>query len=191
MNQTTHQQSLGRRLTDRIMDHDSPAHGDERERAVVAEASSFALTVGIFTNIAVALVAAILGAIALPATLIVLAAVPAFATSWYAKQRAVDLDELASRVNPLSRLGTMVTVFAGILLVVAAIGWTVFTGEGLVTLPMPDVIGPDAASGAAAGAARGAVIGGMAGVFIGFVALLVGMRRKKRKAEQASPDDLD
>lgn len=187
MKQTT-QQSLGRRLTDRIMDHDSPAHGDERERAVVTEASSFALTVGIFANIAVALVAAVLGAIALPVALVILAAVPAVATSWYAKQRAVDLDELASRVSPMSRVGTMVAVFAGILLVVIALGWTVFTGHGLITLPTPDVLGPDA-TGVAASMVRGAVIGGSVGVFIGFFALLIGMRRKARKSAQQTPDD--
>lgn len=179
-----------RSISERIMDLDSPNYGDERERAVVNEAASYGFSVGTYANLVVALVAAVLGALALPAVLLVLTSVPALAAMAWAKRRGVDMEELAARGGPLSRLGPMVVVFAGVLLTIAAMGFTVFSGHGLVTIPVPDVTGP-AVSGGLAGMARGAVVGALIGGVGGFVWLLIGLRRRARKAAEAPTEDED
>ncbi|GAB3810623.1 hypothetical protein GCM10028820_00480 [Tessaracoccus terricola] len=190
MNQTSKRHGLGRRITDMIMASDSPSYGDERERAVVTEAATFAIGISLFVNLAVALVAAVLGAIALPVVLIILAGSPALAMGWYAKQRSVDLNELASRITPTSRAGMLLAICVSFLLIIAAIGWTVFTGSGLVTIPVPDVIGPDA-TGIGASMMKGAVIGGLGGVLVGFVVMLLSKRRKQRYSAEPTGDELD
>lgn len=183
-------QERTRSASERFIGLDGPTYGDERERAVLMEAATFGLTIGIFVNLGVALVASVLGALALPTVLILITAIPAWSMSWYSRRRKVDMEKLAFRGNPMDRVWTLVTVFGGMLLVVGAMVFTVFTGNGLVNLPTLDVIGPDA-SGIGASVVRGAAIGALAGLAIGLVAMLFAHRRKARKTATSLPDDED
>lgn len=172
------------RAVDRIMGLDGPGYGDERERAVVMEAGTWGMTVGIVASIGAALVAAVLGLLLAPVLLLVLSAVPAFATIGYAQRRGVDLNELNDR-SPLSeKAWVFAVVFGGLALVVGAMAYTVFTGHGLVQLPDLELIGPDA-SGVGASMVRGAAMGGFGGLLVGMVAMLVGPRLRARRAAKA------
>ena len=55
------------RVAERVMDLDSPAYGDERERAVFMESNSFGLTSGFYVGLLGAVVASIFGLVLLPA----------------------------------------------------------------------------------------------------------------------------
>lgn len=52
--------------------------GDEREQAIMARAASFGFTVGIYVNLVVALIAAVLGGLALPTLLLLATAIPSW-----------------------------------------------------------------------------------------------------------------
>ena len=174
------------RTLDQIMALDSPVYGDERERALFMESATFGMTIGIFASLAAAIVSAIFGALVLPVVLLLLAALVSWATMYYAKRRGVDVNELVGRVALRDRARTIVVTFGGIVLVLAAIAYTVFTGHGLVEPPDLDLIGPDA-SGVGASMVRGAVIGAFGGGLVGLVASIVGSRR--RPADDSAVDD--
>ena len=197
------------RAADRIMGVDSPAYGDERERAVVLEASTFGLTLGMCLSLGAALVAAVLGHVLLPGVLLAVMLLPNLSTAWYAQRRGVDIAELAerrvrARTNDVR--GTMIfagmflarskdvlgsMVFTGMFLTFAAMAYTLFVGHGLVPAPEVDVTGPDA-SGFGAGLMRGAVIGGMAGLLVAAAVTELSSRRaRKPAAETDGTDDLD
>lgn len=173
---------------ERFMGLDRPSSGDERERSVLAESATLGFTISIYVNLAVALIAAVLGALVLPAVLLLLTAIPSWVTSSHARHHQVDIDELAARENSPTRFWTFLTVFAGILLVASAMAWTVFTGTGLVVLPPVDAVGPDA-TGIWASLVKGAVVGALGGVVVGFFALLISQGRKARKAAAAPAED--
>lgn len=181
-------QERARSAPERFMDFGSVTYGDERERTILTEASTFGFSISLYVNLAVALVAAVLGGLALPTVLLLLTAIPAWSMGWYAKQRDVDLEELAARAGPLDRLGTLVTIFGGILLTVGAMIFTILTGNGLVAIPEVVVTGP-AASGVWASLVKGAAFGSLGGGVIGFFFLLVNQRRRSRKAAAALPDE--
>jgi len=176
------------RALDRMMALDSPVYGDERERAVFMESATFGMTVGLVASLGAAVVAAVLGTLVLPAVLLVAAAVPSWGTAFYAKRRGVDINELVGRVSLRERAGTVVLVFGAVTLTVAAMAWTVFTGHGLIELPTPDVVGPDA-DNVWASMLRGGMVGGLGGALVGLVAAVVGSRRGKATQEEDVEDD--
>lgn len=178
------------RAVDRYMSLDGDSYGDERERAVVTEAATFGFALGIYASLAVALVAAVLGALVLPAVLVALLAVPSWSAIWYAGRHAVDIGELAERAGLQVRVGTLVAVFGGVLLTVAAMGFTVLSGHGLVQLPTVDVVGPDA-TGIAASLVKGGVVGALGGALVGVVAIPLAARRRRRRAADAPWDEPD
>lgn len=184
-------QSRVDRAVERVMDLDGTVYGDERERAVFMEATTFGFTLGTFVTLGAAAATALTGAVLMPAVLLVVLAVPAWSTSWYANRCGVDLNDVIDRVGGRSKVPTMVAMFGGIVVTVAAMAYTVFTGQGLVVPPAVDVFGPDA-TGVAASLVRGAVIGGLGGTVIGLVALIVGSRlRARRPAAGSAADDVD
>lgn len=185
----TSKQGRVSRAVDRFMSLQTDGHTDERERAVFTEAATFGFGLGIYVNLAVALVAAVLGAVALPAVLLALLAVPSWTAMAYARRHGVDIEALADRAGLSVRLGTLVAVFGGLLLTVGAMAVTVLTGSGLVSLPPLDVIGPEA-SGLAASLVKGAVIGALGGGLIGLVMIPLAARRR-RVAAAATEDEPD
>lgn len=165
-------------LADRVMDLDSRAYGDERERAVFTESTTFGLTMGLYAALTSAVVLAVLGQVLLPVALLVITLVPALAAIWYAKRRGVDLSELADRAGARSTMVNVVVVGAGMALAFAAMTWTVWTGHGLVTVPAPDVTPGEGFWG---GLVQGAVVGGFLGSIGAIVGGVASYRRTNRR----------
>lgn len=161
------------RFTARLMDLDSPAYGDERERGVFMEACTFGLTIGLYVSLAAGLLLALLGQLLAPAVLVAVGVVPAVAATLYARRRQVDIQALAERATTHSSRVAAVVMFALVLATFAAMGLTMVTGEGLVPGAGFD---PRAADGALGGALKGGVVGG----FLGALAALVGTMLAKR-----------
>ncbi|MEE6281893.1 hypothetical protein [Georgenia sp. MJ170] len=181
----------GRRATraaGRFMDLDGPAYGDEREKAVFTEAATFGFTLGIYANLVVALVSAVLGSLVVPTVVLALLAVPTWAALWYARRHDVEVDEIADRAGLKDQVTTFAVVFGGLIVTVGAMAFTVFTGHGLVRLPSLDVVGPDA-TGFMASLVEGAVIGGLGGSVVCLVVLLVSARKRTRRATAGSGAD--
>lgn len=156
------------RVAERVMDLDSPAYGDERERAVVMESSTFGLTTGLYAGVLGAVVAAVLGLVLLPAALLVLTVLPAFAARWYAGRRGVDLRRLAELAGARSTVIGIAVGGAGTVLTFAAMAYTVVAGHPLVALPSFEVTpGEGFLGGMAQGALVGGIIGGLAGIIGG------------------------
>jgi tetrahydromethanopterin S-methyltransferase subunit B len=178
--------TLGR-AADAVMALDSPAYGDERERAAFMEATTFGFTIGIYVNLAVAFVAAVLGGLLLPAVLLLVMAVPTWSAIWWASARhGVDISDLADRAEPRSRTTVRLVVVGGMFLTVAAMAYTVFTGHGLAVPPHVDVTGPDT-GGFVGGLVQGAVVGGMIGL-LAFTVLSATRRRRGTPPVPAGPD---
>lgn len=165
------------RWSDRVMDLDSPAYGDERERTVFMEASSFGLTIGLYAGLAGSVVSAAFGLILVPTVLLALTILPAAATQWYARRRGVHLNTLAEEGGAKSTLVNMVAVCTVIALTFAAMTYTVFAGQPL--LPFPSVtVTPG--EGLLGGMAQGAVVGGMVGAVAGIIGSVVSYRKANR-----------
>jgi hypothetical protein len=182
--------SLGR-AADAVMALDSPTYGDERERAASMEAATFGFTIGIYVNLAVALVAAVLGGLLLPAVLLMVMAVPTWSAIWWASVRhGVDISDLADRGEPRRQTTVRLVVVGGMFLTVAAMAYTVFTGDGLVATPHVDVTGPDT-GGLVGGLVQGGVVGGMIGLLAAGVLSTVKKRRAARPAPAGSAPEND
>ncbi|WP_127127609.1 hypothetical protein [Georgenia sp. SYP-B2076] len=165
----------------RLMALDSPTYGDERERAVFMEASTFGLTLGIYVSITAAVVAAVLGQLLLPVVLLVVMAVPNWSTLWYARRKGVDIGEMASRADLRSRLRVTVTIIGGLILVAAAMLYTVVSSHGLITAPEVDLTG-----GAALAMLKGALVGAVVG---GVPAAVAGARKARRGRSHSTEVD--
>lgn len=177
------------RAVDRLMDLDSPTFGDERERSVLMAAATFGMTLGMLTCLVVAVVAAALGALLLPVVALMLMGVPSWAMIYYARRRGVAVDELADRGSPAQQAGSMALVFGGVVIALAGMAYTAFTGHGLVQLPSVEIAGPHA-SGVAPSMVRGGIIGGAGGACLGLLAMIIGPRLRARRAA-AAPADVD
>jgi hypothetical protein len=180
------QGALGR-AAERLMDMDSPSYGDERERAVFTEASTFGMSVGIYASLGLALVTAILGQLLLPVVLLVLMAVPAWATIWYGSRHGIDVTEMANRASRKERLRISAWTFGGIVLTAAAMLYTVLVGHGLIPVPEADL----SADGVVSSMVKGGLVGGIGGGLVGVIVSAVGSRRRKAAPAAADEDDLD
>ncbi|MCM3660317.1 hypothetical protein M3148_04805 [Georgenia satyanarayanai] len=166
------------RAADRILALDSASYGDERERAVFMEATTFGYMLTIYVSIAVAVVAAVLGQLLLPVLLLLLLGLQSWATVWYAGRRGVDVSDLAFRAEANLKRNAGIAVFGGFALVLAALAYTIFAGHGLIDLPAVDV-----RSGAVGSMVKGAVIGGGGGLLVGALAMGVKNRRRAHTGE--------
>ncbi|MEX5270000.1 hypothetical protein [Kocuria sabuli] len=165
------------RAAQRIMDLDSPAYGDERERAVFMEASSFGLTTGLFIGLLGALVASVFGLLLLPVVLLVLTVLPSAAALWYAGRRGVKLQELAENAGSRSTTVNTVVIGAAMVLTFAAMTYTVLTGHPVLPAPSLEATPGEGLLG---GMAQGALIGGM----LGGLALIIGSVRDFRRTSR-------
>ncbi len=174
------------RAADRLLALDSASYGDERERAVFMEATTFGFMLTIYVSMAVAVVTAVLGQLLLPVLLLLLVGLQSWATIWYAGRRGVDVSELAFRAEVRRKRNAGLVVFGGFALVLAALGYTVFTGHGLLALPAPDLD-----SGPLGSMVRGGVIGGGGGLLIGAAVMAVKDRRSGRSSGPAEDELLE
>lgn len=180
----THRPNMLDRFAGRMMDLDSPAYGDERERAVVMEASSFGLLMGVYGGLLSALVASVVGFVLLPLVLLAGTILPSAAALWYAKRREVSMEQLAE-TNAATTTMVHTVVFGAVgVLTFAAMTYTVFTGLGLLPVPRFDVTSGEGAWG---GAVRGGVIGGMLGSLGVIIGGALSFRRAHRHSDESSP----
>lgn len=175
-----HQQDTWDKLAEAVVRPDSPAYGDERERAVVTEASTFGMQVGTYLCFAGALITALFGNILAPVVLIVAGTVPSYSMIWYAKRRGVDAHALAARASVRS-VGVALTLVA-ISLVgsAAAIAFTIWQGEGI--LPGLPFAGIELSPYVGVGMAVGAVLG--------LILAVRGVAKDRRKALEPESADL-
>lgn len=173
----THEPNGLDRLAGRLMDLDSPAYGDERERSVLMESSSFGLTTGLYMGLLIAFVASTFGHILLPVALLVMTILPSAATHWYARRRGVNLQKLAEDSGARSAMVSIVVAGALMVLVFAAMTYTVFAGQPLLTAPRVEVTPGEGVFG---GMAQGAVVGGMIGGVAAIIGGVLGFRRATR-----------
>lgn len=164
------------RFADSVMNLDSPSYGDERERAVFMEASAFAITVSMMITLGIGLVAATLGLLLLPATMLAITFAPSLALSVYAKRKGVDITELASQASKRQQITVSVLIFTAFALTMLAMLWTMYFGTGLIDVTFPDVAG-DGSPGLSGSVAIGALVGGALGGLGQFVAMRVKRRR--------------
>lgn len=170
------------RMAERVMDLDSPAYGDERERAVFMESSSFGLSVGIYAGLLGAVVAAVLGLLLLPVVLLATAILPSCAALWYAKRRGVDVQKLAENAGARSMMVNAVVLGAAMVLAFAAMSWTVFTGQPVLPAPSLQVTPGEGFFG---GAAQGGLVGGMLGGLAAIVGGVLSYRQTNRRRGQS------
>lgn len=168
------------RVADRVMDLESPAYGDERERAVFMEASSFGLTTGHYFGLLIAVVAAIFGLVLLPVVVLIMAMLPSAAAMWYAKRRNVGIHKLADKSGARSTLINIIVYGAGAVLTFAFMSYTVFAGQPLLSMPSIDVTPGE---GFVGGLAQGAVVGGMIGGLAAIIGGVVSFRRVNRRRD--------
>ncbi len=172
------------RMAERVMDLDSPAYGDERERALILESSSFGMVTGLYVGFLGAFLASLFGLLLLPVVLLVMTTLPAAAASWYAKRRGIDLQRMAESAGARSSMMHVLGYGTVTMLTSAALAYTVFTGEPLIEPPSPD---PASGEGFLGGMVQGAVVGGFLGALAATVGGVHGMRRAKRRREAARP----
>lgn len=174
------QQNAWDKIAAAVVQPDSPAYGDERERAVVTEASTFGMQVGTYLCFAGALITALFGNILAPVVLIFAATVSSYSMIWYAKRRGVDAQSLRARA-PLRSIGAALALVA-ISLVgsAAAIAFTIWQGEGILPgLPFTSIeLSPYVGVGMAAGAV------------LGLVLAIAGLAKDRRKALEPESADL-
>lgn len=168
------------RMADRVMDLDSAAYGDERERAVFLESGTFGLTAGLYVGLLGAVVASLLGLVLLPVALLVMTILPSGAAVWYAKRRAVDLHELSDRSGSRSTMVGIAAFGAATTLTFAAMTYTVFAGQPPLPAPSFEVTPGEGFLG---GMAQGAVVGGMFGGLATIVGGVLSYRRASSRRE--------
>lgn len=174
----TRRRNLLDRWTERVMDLDSPAYGDERERAVSMESSAFGLTAGLYVGLLAALVASLFGLILLPVVLLVVTVVPSVAALWYASRRNVNLQKLAENAGARSTMVGIMIYGVAMVLTFAAMTYTVLAGEPMLPTPSFEVTPGEGFFG---GMAQGAVIGGMIGGLAAIVGGVHSFRRVSRR----------
>ncbi len=173
----THRPTMLDRVAERIMDLDSPAYGDERERAVFMEASSFGLTTALYAGLVSAFVASVFGFLLLPVVLLVVTLLPSGAAVWYARRRDVDVQKLAENAGARSTMVSIVVFGAMMTLTFAAMTYTVFAGHALLAAPRIEVTPGEGFIG---GMAQGAVVGGMIGGLAAVIGGVFSFRRARR-----------
>lgn len=166
------------RAADRVMDLDSAAWGDERERAVFTESSSFGLTTALYAGYLGAVIASLFGLILLPVALLLVVNLPAAAATWYAKRRNVNLRDLAEKAGARSTMLNGVFFSVAMAATCAALAYTVFTGHSV--LPTPSLAGLSEVA-FFRGLAQGAVVGGMIGALAALVGSVFSYRRANRQ----------
>ena len=176
----THRPNKLDRVAERIMDLDSPAYGDERERAVFMEASSFGLTTALYAGLMSAFVASVFGFLLLPVVLLVVTLLPSGAAVWYARRRDVNVQKLAENAGARSTMVSTVVFGVMMVLTFAAMAYTVFAGQPLLPTPQLDVTPGEGFFG---GMAQGAVVGGMIGGLVAIIGSLFSFRRAHRLRE--------
>lgn len=165
------------RMANQVMDLDSPAYGDERERAVFMESSAFGMSIGIYAALGAAIAASAFGLVLLPVALVCTVVLSAIAMEWYAGRRGVDVQALAKQAGDRSTLTNFIIIGGAMLLVSCAIGYGMIIGQPLLTAPSVSITPGEGFLG---GMAQGAVIGGLIGSLAMILKGVLNYRRAQR-----------
>jgi hypothetical protein len=171
------------RFAERVMDLDSPAYGDERERAVSMEANTFGLTAGLYVGLLAAALFSLFGLLLLPVALLVFSVLPSAVATWYARRRGVNLHKLAENAGSRSTMVAIAIYGVALMLTFAAMAYTVFAGQPIISAPSIEVTPGEGFLG---GMAQGAVIGGILGGLAAVVGGALSFRRANRRRRAAS-----
>ncbi|ROR73966.1 hypothetical protein [Bogoriella caseilytica] len=168
------QQDSWDKLAAAVVQPDSPAYGDERERAILTEAATLAMQVGSYLCFAGALLTALFGNILAPAVLILAGTVPSYSMMWYASRRGVDAHALAARAPMRSIGGAMALVTLSLVGSAAAIAFTIWQGEGILPgLPFADI-----------GLSPYVGVGMAVGTVLGLTLAILGLAKDRRSARE-------
>ena len=167
-------------LADSVSGFDDPSMGDEREREVILRAYTFAMQLGLYLSLVLAIWLSVVGAGQWSLLPILFAGLSSWAAIWYCARADVDLMALTRRVRPRRRRAVAVLMT---LLVAAwgiALGVHVLTGSPLwdtgIELGSMELSGSTIA---------GAVVGGVASV----VVVLLLSRYTRLRAEKVDDDE--
>ncbi|MEE6281894.1 hypothetical protein [Georgenia sp. MJ170] len=158
--------------------------GDEREQAVLLEATARGNRVLLDAMLCLAIVAAWLGGWLVPAALLAIISIAGRVIEDYAQSNDVDYRRLSEQPRPETRSVRRVLRFFAVVLVLAGMSYTGYSGHGL----LPDIqvvgTGPEASS-LVRSAAGGLPLG--AGAWI--IGMEVVMAIKRRRRSRSRPDD--
>ena len=169
------------RLAAHVMHLDSPAYGDERERAVCMESNSFGLTIGIYLGLTLAIITSVFGLLFVPPLILAMTIIPSAAARWYSLARGVDTRKMADAAGDRSTTVTIIAFGSAMALTFAALAFTIFTGTSIVPTPSIEVTpGEGFFGGMVQGAAIGGVLGGLGAIIGG----LVSNRRARTRAAE-------
>lgn len=171
------------RAADRLLMLDSPIYGDERQRRVTLEACALGWVLGVFATQLAGVLAATLGAVGASIGFMVLAILLTVPTLWYAKRRAVSMDELARRDPRLLRLSQAASFFI-MAAWCAALAFYAYAGY-----PLLDLGDPFSLENGGSDVVGGMAIGGLVGGCAGGLMQLVMSRRKSKPEPELEPDD--
>lgn len=168
------QQDSWDKLAAAVVQPDSPAYGDERERAILTEASTFGMHVGTYLCFAGALVTALFGHILAPIVLVIAGTVPSYSMVWYAQRRGVDAHRLAARATTRSIAATVALVAVSLVGSAAAIAFTIWQGESILPgLPFNDI-----------GLSPYVGVGMAVGTVLGLTVAILGLAKDRRRARE-------
>ena len=162
-------------LADTVSGFDDPSMGDEREREVILRAYTFAMQLGLYLSLVLAIWLSVVGAGQWTLLPWLFAGLSSWAAIWYCSRAGVDLMALTRRVRPRRRR----VVTALMMLLVAA--WGIALAVHVLTgSPLWDTgieLGSTELSGSTL---AGVVVGAIAGVVVVVVLSIYTRRRTER-----------
>lgn len=179
---TTHVRSSRNQLADRVAGLNDPSMGDEREREVLMRAYTYAMQLGLYCSLAIAVVFAAIGAGWWSAVPLIAMIIPAAAAGGYARREGVDLAHLTERASTARRGWALAVSILTVACWAAALAYHQLVGHPLFPVSFGTVGGNNSPSGSI-----GLIVGAGVGVAGGVVAqrVLAVRSRRRMQAEQS------
>lgn len=168
-------------LADTVSGFDDPSMGDERQREVILRAYTFAMQLGLYLSLILAVWLSVVGAGQWSLLPVLFAGLSSWAAIWYCARDGVDLMDLTHRVRPRRRRTVAVLMTVLVAAWALALGAHVVTGSPLLATGIN--LGRESLSGSTLG---GAVVGAV----VGILAVIVLHRNGRRRAKKACADVL-
>lgn len=168
-------------LADTVSGFDDPSMGDERQREVILRAYTFAMQLGLYLSLILAVWLSVVGAGQWSLLPVLFAGLSSWAAIWYCGRDGIDLMHLTRRVRPRRRRAVAVLMTVLVAAWALALGVHIATGSPLLVTGID--LGRESLSGSTLG---GAVVGAI----VGILAVVVLHRHSRRRAEKACADTL-
>ena len=171
-------------LADTVSGFDDPSMGDERQRAVILRAYTFAMQLGLYLSLLLAVWLSVVGAGQWSLLPVLFAGLSSWAAIWYCAREGVDLLALTLRVRPRRRR------VVAVLMTLLVAAWAIALVAHVVTGTPLLVTGIDLGQGAPSGSTLGgAVVGGVVGILA--VLALHRFTRSRARSHDEDPGDED